>query len=75
MAALTLSDENNSDKSLTDRISSWKKAIKDYDKTYKTAMKLSESIEKYGKETNVYLSEFFRLSILSRLTISDFALQ
>ena len=64
MAALTLSDENNSDKSLTDRISSWKKAIKDYDKTYKTAMKLSESIEKYGKETNVYLSEFFRAEYL-----------
>lgn len=40
-------------------IESWKKAKKEYDKTYKQAMKVYDMIEDYGKNHNCHLRNFF----------------
>lgn len=40
-------------------IESWKRAKKEYDKTYKEAMKVYAAIEHYGKNANSHLRNFF----------------
>jgi hypothetical protein len=57
--SLTESDESNAEKFLTDRISSWKNAIKNYGKAYKALKKVEKAIEDYAKE-NFYLRDFFK---------------
>ena len=49
--------ENN--EYLSQFIEGWKKAKKEYDKTYKQAMKVYNIIEDYGKNYNCHLRNFF----------------
>lgn len=57
--SLTESEESNAEKFLTDMISSWKNAIKNYGKAYKALKKVEKAIEDYAKE-NFYLRDFFK---------------
>ena len=60
MFAETESEKSNDEEYLTNRIQGYQDAIKGYDKSYKTAVRLNEMIEKYGKEINHHLREYFR---------------
>lgn len=55
----TENEKGNDEKFILDRISSWKNAIKSYDKAFKTLKKVDSMIKNYSKE-NFYLRDFFK---------------
>ncbi len=50
---------DNAEKILSDQITMWKKAVRDYDKTRKMAAKVYSVIEDYAK-SNYHLRDFFK---------------